>query len=209
MNVFSMLECPTAAGITTARNVELKDVFTLQDSTVLERGQSYIRAYPHFLAALAPKSGQPLTAQDFVCGAHMVYGWMPTILDIYVSDEVGIDKGVEILNKARLQGALSVDEIHQLASLVNRSVVGASKLLHFVNPEAFAIWDSRIYRFHFNQTAHQNRVNNAAAYERYLKALHALREDPRFPAFHDAINRKMGYDVSALRALEVVMFLNA
>ena len=55
----------------------------------------------------------------------------------------------------------------------------------------------------------QNRVNNARTYERYLGLLQTLRQDVRFPTVHASINRKMGYPVSALRAIEVVMFLNA
>ena len=73
----------------------------------------------------------------------------------------------------------------------------------------FAIWDSRIYRFIYEQAPHQNRVNNARAYERYLGILQTLRQDVRFPTFHASINRKMGYPVSASRAIEVVMFLKA
>ncbi len=183
------------------------DVYQLAPHTQIDQAQSYIRSYPHILASLA--SCQVLTERDFVCGAHMVYGWMPTILEIHVTESLSVLDGVSLLNKARTQGQLSCSEIQQLAQLVNRSVVGASKLLHFVNPEAFAIWDSRIYRFIYEQAPHQNRVNNAAAYERYLMLLQQLRQDERFPVFHASINQKMGYPVSALRALEVVMFLNA
>lgn len=183
------------------------DVYQLEPHTQIDQAQSYIRSYPHILAYLA--SCQVLTEQDFICGAHMVYGWMPTILKIHATESLSVLNGLSLLHKARAQGQLSFSEIQQLAQLVNRSVVGASKLLHFVNPEAFAIWDSRIYRFIYEQAPHQNRVNNAAAYERYLMLLQKLRQDERFPDFHASINQKMGYPVSALRALEVVMFLNA
>lgn len=187
----------------------MKDVFQIEPLTLIDRTQSYIRAYPHLLASLRER--QVLSEQDFVCGAHMVYGWMPTILEIHASESVEVHEGVALLNKARADGCLSVGEIERLAQLVNRSVVGASKLLHFVNPEAFAIWDSKIYQFTQPKKpkAHQYRVNNAAAYGNYLMCLQKLRQDERFPDFHSSVNRKMGYPVSALRALEVVMFLNA
>ncbi|WP_394562119.1 hypothetical protein [Aquipseudomonas alcaligenes] len=185
----------------------MRDVYQLEPFTQIDRAQSYVRSYPHILAHLA--SCKVLTERDFICGAHMVYGWMPTILEIHATESVTVPDGVSLLQKARAQGQLSCSEIQRLAQLVNRSVVGASKLLHFVNPEAFAIWDSRIYSFIYEQAPHQNRVNNSAAYERYLMLLQQLRQDERFPAFHASINQKMGYPVSALRALEVVMFLNA
>ncbi|GLZ88087.1 hypothetical protein Pres01_41380 [Metapseudomonas resinovorans] len=185
----------------------MQDVFQIEPLTEIDQTQSYIRAYPHILASL--RSRQVLDEQDFVCGAHMVYGWMPTILEIHASESLDVANGVALLNKASAEGCLSAGEIGQLAQLVNRSVVGASKLLHFVNPEAFAIWDSRIYRFIHRQEPHQYRVNNAAEYGKYLARLQQLRQDARFPDFHVSVNRKMGYPVSALRALEVVMFINA
>lgn len=185
----------------------MKDVFQIEPLTLIDRTQSYIRAYPHILASL--RSRQVLDEQDFVCGAHMVYGWMPTILEIHASESVEVPEGVALLNKARAEGCLSAGEIERLAQLVNRSVVGASKLLHFVNPEAFAIWDSRIYRFLHLKEPHHYRVNNAAEYCEYLKRLQTYQQDERFPGFHTSVNRKMGYPVSALRALEVVMFINA
>ncbi|HFH3921568.1 hypothetical protein OFL57_22465 [Pseudomonas aeruginosa] len=185
----------------------MNDVFQIEPLTQIDRAQSYIRAYPHILSAL--KTPYVLDEQAFVCGAHMVYGWMPTILEIHVSESIDVHAGVALLNKARTAGRLSREEIEQLAGLVNRSVVGASKLLHFVNPEAFAIWDSRIYRFLHQKPAHAYRVNNAGEYETYLDLLQRLQQDDRFPELHASVNRKMGYAVSPLRALEVVMFLNS
>ena len=188
----------------------MQDIFQIKKQTLIDRQQSYIRSYPHLLAWLSSKA--ILDAQDLICAAHMVYGWMPTVLDIYPSESFSIQDGVALLNKARKLGVLDLKEVAQLAGLVNNSVVGASKLLHFVNPEAFAIWDSRIYQFIYSpksEKVHNYQVNKAARYDSYLMLLQQRRNDPRFPDFHASINRKMGYDVSTLRALEVVMFLNA
>ncbi|EJM79600.1 MULTISPECIES: hypothetical protein [unclassified Pseudomonas] len=185
----------------------MQDIFLLEPQTKVDRKKSYIRSYPHILGQL--QTGAALTERDFVCGAHIVYGWMPTILDLYPTAELTLQQGADLLNKARTKGVLSESEMANLAALVNNSVVGASKLLHFVNPDAFAIWDSKIYRFIHGQAAHQYRVNNAGAYLKYLDLLNELREDKRFPDFHSSINEKMGYPVSPRRAIEVVMFLNA
>ncbi|WP_152222281.1 hypothetical protein [Pseudomonas sp. SCB32] len=185
----------------------MKDVFQIEPHTEIDRAQSYIRAYPHILAAL--KSPQPLDEQAFVCGAHMVYGWMPTILEIHISGTVDAHAGAALLNKARTEGRLDNEEIKQLAGLINHSVVGASKLLHFVNPEAFAIWDSNIYYFLHGEPGNNSRVNKVGRYASYSNYLRRLTQDQRFPEFHSSVNRKMGYAVSPLRALEVVMFINA
>ncbi|MEH6540610.1 hypothetical protein [Halopseudomonas sp.] len=185
----------------------MRDIFELEKRTRIDREQSYIRSYPYLLAWFAER--ELLTGADVTCAAHMVYGWMPTILELHATDGVGVDDAAALLNTARTEGCLNDHAIAQLAGLVNRSVVGASKLLHFLSPDAFAIWDSRIYRFLHQKAPHQYRVNNVREYQHYLELLRNLQRDARFPAFHAAINEKTGYPVSALRAIEIVMFQNA
>jgi hypothetical protein len=186
----------------------MSDIFVLERNTVVPIDNSYILSYRAIREFFAAKAA--FTISDFVCGTHMVYGWMPTALDLYPNPpNIGLQGGADLLTKAKVAGTLSDDEIGQLAQLVNKSVVGASKLLHFVAPRVFAIWDSRIYRFLFRQAAHHYRVNVVNTYRNYLSHLHQLREDPRFAVFHTSVNDKLGYAVSDLRALEMVMFLNS
>jgi hypothetical protein len=186
----------------------MPDIFVLEQDTVVPVSNSYILSYLPMREFFVPKS--VFTINDFICGAHMVYGWMPTGLDLYPNPpHISLQRGADLLTKAKEVGALSDEEIGQLKQLVNKSVVGASKLLHFVAPGTFAIWDSRIYRFLFRQRAHHYRVNVVPTYRTYLGRLRELRADPRFPAFHASVNDKLGYAVSDLRALELVMFLNS
>lgn len=185
----------------------MSDVFEAEAATVVDPNQSYIRAYRHMLSSL--EALDEFAESDFIRAAHMVYGWMPTILEIYADQPLTVAQGAALLTKAKKDGVLSHVELGQLAQLVNHSMVGASKLLHMVNPAAFPIWDSRIYGFVHGQTAHQYRVNNVSAYEHYMLILGELQKDRRFVELRASVNRKMGYPVTALRALEVVMFLNS
>jgi hypothetical protein len=73
----------------------------------------------------------------------------------------------------------------------------------------FAIWDSKIYAFIFQKRPHNYRVNEVGNYRRYQSVLSTIRRDSRFEAFHASVNTKIGYGVSPLRAIELVMFLNA
>ena len=79
-------------------------------------------------------------------GRFMTYGWMPTILDeLGELDDVSKEGNlVKYLNKAKhhKKERLNIREIEHIASCINNSVVGASKLLHFINPNVYAIWDS-------------------------------------------------------------------
>ena len=68
---------------------------------------------------------------------------MPTILN-YKSNE--FDTAVEILNRAKNNPRISTDDILLLKQLINNSLVGVSKLLHYIN-SVYAIWDSRVCNF--------------------------------------------------------------
>jgi hypothetical protein len=188
--------------------LDMRDVFELEPTTEISTDNSYIVSYPYLLNHFAAKPA--LCPEDVVCGAHMVYGWMPTILELG-PESVHADLGgaAELLSKARKQGSLTDNELGRLAKLVNNSLVGASKLLHFVAPNHFPIWDSKIYGFVFNETPHNYRVKKIQQYRKYQHILAELQRDQRFGPFHQSVNAKVGYKVSALRALELVMFLNS
>jgi len=185
----------------------MKDVFQLERNTVIPREKSYIISYPYILEYF--QSINEFTARDFVCGAHIVYGWMPTILDLYPGKQnINLEQGADLLTRTKRNGSLSGRDIENLASLVNNSLVGASKLLHFTSPDSFAIWDSKIYSFMFGDNPHNYRVNKVSNYLEYMFLLQKIRNQSNFALFHKSINIKIGYNVTALRAIEIVMFLN-
>lgn len=186
----------------------MRDVFELEGKTRIPADESYIVSYPYLLNHFAAKP--TLCAADVVCGAHMVYGWMPTILELGSEGrQADLDQAATLLSRSREQGRLSDHELGLLAKLVNNSLVGASKLLHFVAPGHFPIWDSKIYGFVFNETPHNYRVKKIPQYRKYQHILAQLQQDQRFAGFHQSVNAKVGYRVSPLRALELVMFLNS
>ncbi len=140
----------------------------------------------------------------------MAYGWMPTILDLYLQpSKLDLASASSLLTKARNDGSLDASELSDLATLVNNSLVGASKLLHFVAPYSFAIWDSKVYSFVYEKRPHHYRVNDVNTYADYLERLAQLALRAEFGAFHASVQQKVGYAISPFRALELVMFLNA
>lgn len=186
----------------------MTDVFDLEPNTRVLQDDSYILSYPYVLSYFSGKT--TFDAADMVRGAHMVYGWMPTVLELHLEcPDRDLTAGAAILTRAKSAGVLSDQDISSLAALTNNSLVGASKLLHFVAPDDFAIWDSKIHAFVFQKKSHNYRVNDVANYRRYLSVLADVRNDSRFEAFHASVNKKIGYAVSPLRAIELVMFLNS
>lgn len=186
----------------------MRNIFSLEPPTTIPKDKSYIISYPYMISFFRDKD--TFTEADVVCGAHMIYGWMPTILDLYpAKSALNLSAAALLLTRVRQGFALTDQEIEQLACVINNSLVGASKLLHFVAPDNYAIWDSKICKYYLNKQAYAYRVNDVSAYKSYLSELLILKEDPRFPAFHESVNNKVGYLVSPLRALELIMFLNA
>lgn len=170
---------------------------------------SYIESYPHLLAYFA--SVQTLAREHIVCGSHMAYGWMPTILELRPTTVCwgqSVDRIAGLLNDGRHR-LLDESEMRFISSVVNNSVVGTSKLLHFVSPSRYPIWDRIIYRFIHRRQPHDYQVNNTRHYMCYIESLTTLLTHPHFDALHGEVNQTLGYDVSGLRALELVMYLNA
>ncbi len=113
---------------------------------------------------------------------------------------------VAIANKARGKQGISRTEFSRLAKAINGSVVGASKLLHFICPEDHAIWDSRVYRYLHQEAPYQYRLEAPDAYWDYLSVLAALVKDERFEGFKKKVNGAVGYPVTDKRACELLMF---
>jgi hypothetical protein len=186
----------------------MQDVFELEKTSSINSKDSYIISYPYMIAFFASK--EVIRAEDLVCGAHMVYGWMPTILELYTDKgNLNLGQAAELLSRVKKGGGITDGDMTELSKLINNSLVGASKLLHFVSPDNFPIWDSKVFMFVFNTRPHNYRVNKTENYRKYIEVLSRLQEDPRFESLHNSMNQKIGYEVSSLRALELVMYLNA
>ncbi|WP_412474177.1 hypothetical protein [Halobacteriovorax sp. YZS-1-1] len=144
-----------------------------------------------------------ISKNDFVIGCNFSYGWMPTILNFKNEKDEEINLCVELVNKARnSQELLRKEELEILKKVVNNSIVGVSKLLHFVSPERYPIWDSRVANY-FNIKM----VNDVRRYCDYLNFCHSfnkheLEEVRQIVCQHE----KTFKDTSALRSLEFVFF---
>lgn len=64
---------------------------------------------------------------------------------------------------------MSKDELHILKKVVNNSIVGVSKLLHFISPEVYTIWDSRVASY-----LEVKDINNVQNFCNYLEYCHVV-----------------------------------
>lgn len=174
----------------------------------------YATSYPHLLQALV---GRPIDPAGYVAAAHMVYGWMPTVLELRTADpSAPFAQEAAILESARTGADLSEGQLDQLKASINNSVVGVSKLLHFLCPDRYAIWDSKVYSYAravavpgWRFKNDHDDVNKTGRYQRYTDELRALVARPGFQPAHQRVNTAFGYPVTALRAAEVLMYANA
>jgi len=162
---------------------------------------SYIIAYPEFIQFF--ESLDEIKKHHLIISSHFVYGWMPTIIKINNSK---IEDSLTILNKAKTGIQLNCSELENLKSCINNSMVGTSKLLHFIAPNEYAIWDSRIYRY-ITGKMQQNNINNAQNYLDYLDKLKTIIKHTNFQQLYKLVNNQFkDYSISAMRAVEIVMF---
>lgn len=164
---------------------------------------SFILSYRH-LTEFFDKP-YPLTESDFVIGSHYAYGWMPTVLDFKPTK---LGRCVEILNRVKDKQDISDGEIRMLTEAVNGSLVGTSKLLHFIDPSTYAIWDSNVRKYLKRSIRGSWGIESIKAYRKYLERLKGLSANQELmKTLRENLGDRLDATVSDLRLLEMIMFL--
>ena len=164
--------------------------------------ENYLLSYPYFLNYF--QNLESINLENLVIGISFTYSWMPTILKAL--NLKNTEKVVFILNEVKKGKLIDEQQLTTLKTTFNNSLVGTSKLLHFINPKQYAIWDSSVFRFLNNVEPHKYRLEKPRAYIEYLKLIEELKNEKAFTAFFDLIKQKVGYDITEYRALELAFF---
>src|SRR5690606_14666185 len=118
-------------------------------------------SYPYFLNYF--RNIKEIELDNLIIGISFTYSWMPTILKSL--NLVNSLEAIKILNEVKNGHFTSVEDLLILKQTINNSLVGTSKLLHFINPERYAIWDSRVFRFlNTNEEPHKYKLEKPAIY---------------------------------------------
>lgn len=165
--------------------------------------QTYDVSYPEFLKYFSDI--KVITKHNLVIGINFTYGWMPTIFDFRSEN---FDEAIKILNNAKKGLIPTVAQLETLKGLFNKSLVGTTKLLHFINPEIFAIWDSRVYNYLTGEKAYNHRIGNCESYLSFLIFCKYLTERGEYEELHKSICKKIGYTMTKFRTVEMIMYLN-
>ena len=176
-----------------------------QDEQKIEiKKKSDYMSYPFFLEYFSKL--QKITKSDLVIGINFTYGWMPTMFEFKNIDE--LDKVVELLNKAWKGVVLSLEELELMKSCLNNSIVGSSKLLHFVKPELYPIWDSRVHFYLTKDMKKKVHLNSCSSYLDFIDFCHYITQEDGFALLKTSIERKIGYAMTAIRTAELIMYHN-
>ncbi|WP_154854562.1 hypothetical protein [Cyclobacterium xiamenense] len=184
------------------QNIQLDKFFRDGNNFAIKRQSDYI-SYTEFLKYFSDLN--TITRHNLIIGINFTYGWMPTIFD-FRSDN--FKEALDILNDAKTGVKPTVENLVLLKGLLNNSLVGTTKLLHFINPDNFAIWDSRVYRYLTNQEPYNNRIGNCNTYIDYLAFCDYLTKQSEFETLQKIIESKIGYSMTAFRVAELVMYSN-
>jgi len=167
----------------------------------IDPSNRYIQSYPELLSATQCLVGNFREA-SIPMVAHLVYGWMPKILSY--NRDINQDNSIfESVYAENLNDALAVvDSIEYPPT--NNAWVGMSKTLHFLNPKLFPIWDSKVARV---LGVSASKMSSRKIYRDYMVFIFSIIEQPFVERIQAEFVRRVGYEISKVRAAEFVLFV--
>ncbi len=185
------------------KNFELEKFFSDAFKFKKPVNESCLKSYIEFIKYF--KDLKEITTHELIIGINFTYGWMPTTFKFKLNN---FEEALVILNKVK-QGIIpQVEELQCLKSVFNNSMVGTSKLLHFINPQKMAIWDSHIYYYLTDQKAYRDRIGNIKTYLKYLELCAYVSKQPDFEKVQKKIEIVIDYKMTPFRIVEIVMYSN-
>jgi hypothetical protein len=166
---------------------------------------TYDKSYYYFIKYFENK--KVLSEEDLVISANFTYAWMPTILNF---KNTNFNECVDILNKSKQIDRLEKKDIEALKSLINNSLVGTSKLLHFINPNKYAIWDSRVSKF-LSGVTHKYFIEKTDVFFQYIDFCNELINHKNYEnEIHQVYLKKSNNQkATKMKSIEQIMFLSS
>ena len=182
------------------KNLSFENLLRDAENLMLNENDSYLQSYNEFINYF--DNIDIIEKHNLIIGSHFVYRWMPTIIHLDIKE---IEKVVDYLNKAKSGSLLTENQLDIIKKCINNSIVGTSKLLHFINPEVYAIWDSRIFRYLTGKKSSYG-IDKSKAYVNYLNALTEIQKHNDYQILHNKVQKNFKYEISSMRAIELLMF---
>lgn len=165
---------------------------------------SYQVSYFEFVSYF--EKNNSINKHNLIIGINFTYGWMPTIFHFKSNN---LNEVLVLLNRVKSESKLNEDELSILIKLFNNSLVGTSKILHFINPNLYPILDSRVYNYLFGKNPHYKQLNNIKIYFNYINLVDEIINHQEFEEVNQIISGKVGYQISKIRVIDIIMYTNA
>ena len=184
------------------KNLNFETILKDAEKFLRTENDSYIQTYIEFIKYFEQINAGEINEHNLVIASHFVYGWMPTIIHLKLEQK---EKVLFLLNAVKSGHILKVNVLVILKKSINNSLVGLSKLLHFINARDYAIWDSRIFRY-LTEKKSSYGIDRPQLYLDYLKGIKDISENEDYKKIHDLISRNFEYSIYPTRAIEITMF---
>jgi len=158
---------------TMVNTVSVEQIIRDEKQVRFEAGDSYLVSYPEFVAYFA-NLGE-ISRHNLIIGANFIYGWMPRTLRFKSQD---FPSAIATLNAVKHGSAVGTRELILLQGLIDHSMVAVSKLLHFVRPDRYVIWDSNVCMY-VNRAESPGLIQKPDNYLALLDNCHEILADGR------------------------------
>lgn len=178
-------------------------------SPASDRDAFYRGSYPYILAHFrqCEFDGSKADCGLFWQALILVYSWMGRgILTSFEEPLQRYRQECGRIRTIRQTGELTLQDLNSLVKLCNGSLIATSKFLHFLKPEAFAIWDSRVCAAIFDGRAYYHDLKSAMNYLSYLNWIRPLRISTETTADVCSV-LQIDPEIGALRAKEYILFV--
>ncbi|MEY4876458.1 MAG: hypothetical protein RL708_1607 [Bacteroidota bacterium] len=181
-------------------NVPIEKILTDGKNLILKEESDYI-SYKEFLSYFSNLK-EPISKHNLVIAINFTYGWMPTIFD-FRSDK--FDEALNVLNIVKQGDIPKQEQLMVLKKLFNNSLVGTSKILHFINPENISIWDSRVFRYLTNCEPN-DRIDKYEAFLGYIKFCDYISKQESYNEIHILLEKQINSPMTKFRTIELIMY---
>ena len=191
---------------------------SLQSYEIEFENTTYFESYFEFVEFFTKI--ETVDYHSLVISSYFTYGWMPTILKKFNNTD-NIDVVITILNKVKNHSDIYESDYRELVNCINNSIVGVSKLLHFINPTDYPIFDSRIKNYfkenHLLESVWKLSIKTKESdkytkdiqqYQLYRDICLEMISDERFQKIYDESVKQLGFDreITKMRVLENLFF---
>jgi hypothetical protein len=172
----------------------------------------YLPVYREILSHIGGLPTKLSLTSAVIC-VHVAYGWMPTALDpIGVSRALGGNSGelLRVLDAVRESKRPEVqkEDLLLLKQFANNSTVGASKLLHFLNPRVYPIWDGRVAARYLWSGVSRGTFDDVERLEEYIVTLWSWSREDSVKTACAALKAECpnARSFSTIRLIELALF---